>query len=248
MFRRLSYCVQYRVHVTTISILTCIDNLTTVDANIVLSTYFPGQYDADNLQATDGLFLLRRAHSFVLASPTYLHWSSECNQRWIHLLACVYLPLDIDLADLTTEDEVRRLVSVFPSSFTNDLLRQTYPTLLQQPGYLLREFLDNNNMARHIYGSTLPSETYGMLRLKVMDCVIAIVQHAHALDNVDSVLSRSDIYYITHVGGILYNSHHRFCSDLFNIFDIDDVATKLTHLINSKLLVLLCSPYKITFW
>ena len=40
-------------------------NLTTVDANILLSTYFPGQYDVDNLQATDNLFLLRRAHSFV---------------------------------------------------------------------------------------------------------------------------------------------------------------------------------------
>jgi hypothetical protein len=39
--------------------------LTTMDANILLSTYFPGQYDVDNLQATDGLFLLRRAQSFV---------------------------------------------------------------------------------------------------------------------------------------------------------------------------------------
>ncbi len=64
-------------------------NLTTMDANILLSTYFPGQYDVDNLQAPDGLFLLRRAHSFVLASPTYLQWSSECNHRWTHLLACV---------------------------------------------------------------------------------------------------------------------------------------------------------------
>ena len=87
-------------------------NLTTVDANIFLSTYFPGQYDVDNLQATDGLFLLRRAQSFVLASPTYIHWCSESNHRWIHLLACVYLPLDIDLADLTTEDVVHGLVSV----------------------------------------------------------------------------------------------------------------------------------------
>jgi hypothetical protein len=57
-------------------------NLTTMDANILLSTYFPGQYDVDNLQATDGLFLLRRAQSFVLTSPTYLQWSSECNHRW----------------------------------------------------------------------------------------------------------------------------------------------------------------------
>jgi hypothetical protein len=57
-------------------------NLTTVDASILLSTYFPDKYDVDNLQATDGLFLLRRAQSFVLVSPTYLQWSSECNHRW----------------------------------------------------------------------------------------------------------------------------------------------------------------------
>ena len=94
-------------------------NLTTVDANIVLSTYFPDQYVVDNIQAPDGLFLLRRAQSFVLASPTSLHWSSECNQRWIHLLACVYLPLDIDLAGLATDDEVRGLVSVFPPTLSN---------------------------------------------------------------------------------------------------------------------------------
>ena len=86
-----------------------------------------------------------------------------------------------------------------------------------------------------------PSDTYGMLRLKLMGCVVAIVQHAHVMDNVDSVLPRSDIYYIAHVGRILCSSHHRFCSDLFNIFDIDDVVTKLAHLINSKMHVLLCS-------
>ena len=57
-----------------------------------------------------------------------------------------------------------------------------------------------------------------MLQLKVMGCVVAIVEHAHVMDNVDSVLPLSDIYYITHVGGILCSSNHRFCSDLFNIF------------------------------
>jgi hypothetical protein len=214
-------------------------NLTTMDANILLSTYFPGQYDLDNLQATDGLFLLRRAQSFVLTSPTYLQWSSECNPRWIHLLACVYLPLEINLANFTTENKVR---DVFPSSFTNDWLRCNYPSLLQRPGYLLREFLDQNDMAQNIYGLTLSSDTYGILRLKVMGCVVALVQQAHGMDNVDNMLSRSDIYYVTHVGGILYSSCHRFCSDLFNILKADDVADKLPLLINSKMLVLLCSP------
>jgi hypothetical protein len=121
-------------------------------------------------------------------------------------------------------------------------LRRTYPTLLQQPGYLLREFLDHNDMAQIVYGPTAPSDTYGILRLKVMSCVVAIVQHIHVIDNVDSVLSRSDIYYITHVGGVLRSARHTFSSDLFNIFDIDDVDTKLAQLINSRMLVLLCSP------
>jgi len=75
-----------------------------------------------------------------------------------------------------------------------------------------------------------------------MGCVVALVQQAHNMDNVDNVLSRSDIYYVTHVGGILYSSCHRFCSDLFNIFSADEVADKLALLINSKMLVLLCSP------
>jgi hypothetical protein len=79
------------------------------------------------------------------------------------------------------------LKKIDKTSFTNDQLLRTYPTLLQQPGYLLREFLDHNNMAQQIYGPTLPSDTYGMLRLKVMGCVVALVQHAYVMDNVDSM-------------------------------------------------------------
>ena len=59
--------------------------------------------------------------------------------------------------------------------------------------------------------------------------ITSLSEHAHVMDKFDSVLSRSDIYYITHVGGILCSSHQRFCSYLFNIFDIDDVVTKLAH-------------------
>ena len=87
-------------------------------------------------------------------------------------------------------------------------------------------------MAQQIYGPTLPSDTYGMLRLKVMGRVVAIVQHAHVMDNVDSVLSRSHIYYITHVGSVR----------IYSTFLISTMCYKLAHLINSKMLVLLCSP------
>jgi len=75
-----------------------------------------------------------------------------------------------------------------------------------------------------------------------MGCIVALVQQPHNIDNVDNMLSRSDIYYVSHVGGILYSSYHRFCSELSNIFKADEVADKLALLINIKMLVLLCSP------
>jgi hypothetical protein len=127
-------------------------NLTTVDANILLSSYFPAQYDVDDLESTAGLFVLQRAQSFVLASPTPLQWSSECNERWLHLLACMFLPMDIVVTSLTNDEKGHALVPTFPPSFTNTQLRQTYPSLLQKPGYILKEFLDNNDKAQPIYG------------------------------------------------------------------------------------------------
>jgi len=72
-----------------------------------------------------------------------------------YLLACAYLPLEVNLTNFTTGDKIRELVVVFPSSFTNDWLRRNYPSLLQRPGYLLKEFLDHNDMAQNIYGLTV---------------------------------------------------------------------------------------------
>ncbi len=52
-----------------------------------------------------------------------------------------------------------------------------------------------------------------------MGCLVAIIQDLCAVENVDSLLSRSDIYYIAHVGGVLGSSRRRFSSDIFIISD-----------------------------
>ena len=63
-------------------------NLTTVDANNLLFTYFPGQYDVDDFQATDGLFLLRRAFFCISVSDGL---RSATNVGSICWLACICL-------------------------------------------------------------------------------------------------------------------------------------------------------------
>ena len=58
-------------------------------------------------------------------------------------------------------------------------------------------------MTLGLYGATLASGTYGLLQLKLIGCLVAVIQDLCAVENVDSMLSRSDIYYIAHVGGVL---------------------------------------------
>ena len=153
----------------------------------------------------------------------------------------MFLPSDVDVTILTNEAKVTALVSQRPPSYTNDMLRTTYPSLLQQPSYILKEFLDSNAMALD-RGATVASDTYGVLRLKLMGCLVAIIQDRCAVENVDSMLSRSDIYYIAHVGGVLVSSQRRFSSDIFIIFDLVDVSSQLAILFDSKMSILISSP------
>ena len=137
-------------------------NLTAVDANVLLTAYFPTVYDFGDLRVLDGLHLLRRAQTFVLSSQTPLRYMSECNESWLHLLAVLFLPVDVDVTLLTKEGKVTALVNQRPPSYTNNTLRTTYPSLLQQPSYILKEFLDLNAMALDLYGATLATDTYGV--------------------------------------------------------------------------------------
>ena len=154
----------------------------------------------------------------------------------------MFLPSDVDVTILTNEAKVTALVSQRPPSYTNDMLRTTYPSLLQQPSYILKEFLDSNAMALDLRGATVASDTYGVLRLKLMGCLVAIIQDRCAVENVDSMLSRCDIYYIAHVGGVLVSSQRRFSSDIFIIFDLVDVSSQLAILFDSKMSILISSP------
>ena len=154
----------------------------------------------------------------------------------------MFLPLYVNVTILSNVEKVTALVRQRPPSYTDDTLRATYPSLLQQPSYILKEFLDSNNMALGLYGAALPSDTYGMLRLKLMGCLVAIVEDFHAVENVDNMLSRSDIYYIVHVGGILTSSQRRFCSDIFIIFDSVDVVSQLAQLFDCQMSVLISPP------
>ena len=65
-----------------------------------------------------------------------------------------------------------------------------------------------------------------------MGCLVANIQDLRAVENVDSMLSRSDIYYIAHVGGVLASSQRRF----------RDVGNQLAILFGSKMSVLLAPP------
>ena len=62
------------------------------------------------------------------------------------------------------------------------------------------------------------------------------------MENVDSTLSRSDIYYIAHVGGVLVSSRRRFSSNIFIIFELVDVGSRLAGLFDSKMSVLISPP------
>jgi len=78
-----------------------------VDANILVATYFSGLYDVQDLGSADGLHLLRRVQTFLLTSPTPLQYTSECNERWIHLLACAALPLEVNVQIMATEELIQ---------------------------------------------------------------------------------------------------------------------------------------------
>ncbi len=58
-------------------------------------------------------------------------------------------------------------------------------------------------MALLLYGMSSVNEPYRILRLKIMDSLIAHIQDEANVDNVDHLLSVTDIAYLSHIGGIL---------------------------------------------
>lgn len=103
---------------------------------------------------------------------------------------------------MSKEQQVQALIGHHRPSFDNKKLRMQYPSLLEKRS---RNF--ERIFGQQWYGVFLPSDTYGVLRSKLIGCVVAIIQEFYTVDNVDIVLSRSDIAHITHVGGILQSTN-----------------------------------------
>jgi hypothetical protein len=69
-----------------------------------------------------------------------------------------------------------------------------------------------------------------------MGSLIAILQDLSGVDNVDHLLSVSDIAYLSHIAGILHPTANARVieSSIFNIFTVDNALAQLRALINTR--------------
>ena len=110
------------------------------------------------------------------------------------------------------------------------------------------EYVNMNDMALQLYGKSDVSEAQGVLRLKLMWCLIGILQDEHALRNVDYLLSVCDIACLTHCGSVIQstNTTRQFVSTLYNIFQGDIVLSQFKALLDVGLPVLI-APIPLQF-
>jgi hypothetical protein len=181
--------------------------------------------------------LLERAVRYVKSSLTSAAVCADCNVQWLRLLVIVFSPVSAIVDDLDIKEQTRILVSINPRSFSNAELRLHYPDLIKAKGYLLLEFLQHNPMVLHLYGISSETEPCGILCLKLMGSLVAILQDLSVVANVDGFLSVTDIAYLSHIGGILYPTLNTRVieSNTFNIFSGDNVLAQLGELINKRL-------------
>jgi hypothetical protein len=145
------------------------------------------------------------------------------SQRWLTLLLQLFLPVPTTVDDYT--------------------LRISYPTLLKKSDYLLLEVLTNNKRAVALYGYPFASDTYGLLKLKLMGCVVAFIQDLHNISNVDAMLSRSDVAHLAHVGGVHapMGGDRVFVSNTYNIFSTNAAGAQLQQLLGKKLPIMVAA-------
>ena len=88
----------------------------------------------------------------------------------------------------------------------------------------------------HLYGVSSETDPYGILCLKLMGSLIAILQELSGVVNVDHLLSVSDIAYLSHISGILHSTANARVieSSIYNIFTGDNVLAQLGALINTR--------------
>lgn len=93
-------------------------------------------------------------------------------------------------------------------------------------------------MAVSLYGQSTGSEWFDILCLKLLGCLVAILQQTHGVVNVDSFLSVTDIACLMHDGGVILPTigHHY-------IFDRSNVEAKLKRLVtNDKVIPIVSVP------
>jgi len=66
-------------------------SLTPMDANVFISSYFPGEYTYNNVHDNSGLSLLQRAQLFAERQKTKVEIRTQCSQRWLTLLAKLFV-------------------------------------------------------------------------------------------------------------------------------------------------------------
>jgi hypothetical protein len=218
-------------------------SIASTDANVFIDSYFPGEYTYTTVHDSTGKSLLQRAQLFAERPKTRAEIKTVCSQRWLTLLAKLFLPDMRSVNGMSLQQRVDALANINPASFDLYTLRVSYPALFKKRDYLLLEFLLHNDMALALYGHSFESDTYHKLKLKLMGCVVAFLQDLHGLTNVDTVLSRSDIAYITHVGGVLAptNTNRAFVSNMYNIFSNDTADIQLRQLLGKKLPVMIAA-------
>jgi len=99
--------------------------------------------------------------------------AADCSLQWLRFLACMFSPDITKVIGMNPQQKAKTLVAINPRSFSNAELREQYPALLKAPSYLFIEYLQNNPMALLLYGMSSVNEPYGILRLKMMDSLIA---------------------------------------------------------------------------
>ena len=202
-------------------------SLTPTDANVFIKSYFPGEYSCNSIHDDSGKSLLQRVQLFAERTKTKAE----------------FLPDLRSVTEMSLQQRVDALANINPASFDIYTLRISYPALLKKRDYLLLEFLINNDMALALYGHSFESDSYHKLKLKLIGCVVAFLQDLHGMANVDAVLSRDDIAYIAHVGGILapISTNRVFVSHMYNILSNDTADIQLRQLLGKKLPIMIAA-------
>ena len=208
--------------------------LTNIDANLAVQSYFPDEQRATVISDTTGIDLLNSAVTWVKHSLSAAAIRVDINDKWLQLLSMVLCSLfPMEILNATLQETV--LLTINPLRFSNNELREVYPMLLKGPADRLLEYLNNNPIAALLYGSSVVTETYGGLCLKLLGCLVATLQKLYDVINVDEWLSVSDIAFLMNKGGVLApaDGRHVFESKVFYVFTSTNIHSKLRELLDS---------------